>query len=162
MRSSSLGGLVAAVLALAELLLDRLHLLVEVIFALRLLHLPLDARADALFHLQDGNLGFHEAHRLLQPLLDGERAEHFLLLGNLDRKMRGDGIGELGIVVDLAGRADHFGRNLLVQLHIVLEVGDHRARERLDLDFFLVRLAEDAGFRLMEIGAVGEGRDPGA
>ena len=135
-----LGGLVAAVLAFAELLLDRLHLLVEVVLALRLLHLALDARADALLDLQHRDFGFHEAHRLLQPLADGERAEHFLLLGDLDREMRGDGVGELGIVVDLAGRADHFGRDLLVELHVVLEVGDDRARQRLDLDLLFGRL----------------------
>ena len=51
-----LGSLVAAVLAVAELLLDRLHLLVEIVLALRLLHLALDARADALLDLQDGDL----------------------------------------------------------------------------------------------------------
>src|SRR3546814_16143913 len=36
-------SIVAAVLALAQLLLYRLHLPVEVVLALRLLHLPLDA-----------------------------------------------------------------------------------------------------------------------
>ena len=137
-----LGGLVAAVLAFAELLLDRLHLLVEVVLALGLLHLALDARADALLDLQDRDLGFHEAHRLFEALAHGERGQHLLLLGDLDREMRGDGVGELGIVVDLAGRAHHFGRNLLVELHIVLEVGDDRARKRLDLDLLVGRLLE--------------------
>jgi hypothetical protein len=41
-----LGDLVAAVLAVAQLLLDRLHLLVQIVLALRLLHLALDAAAD--------------------------------------------------------------------------------------------------------------------
>ena len=63
-----LGELVAAVLALAELLLDRLQLLVQIVLALRLLHLPLDAVADALLDLQDADLAFHEAEDLLQPL----------------------------------------------------------------------------------------------
>jgi hypothetical protein len=89
--------LVAAVLALAELLLDRLHLLVQVVLALGLLHLALDARADALLDLQHRDFGFHEAHRLLQPLLDGQRGEHFLLFRDLDRQMRGDSVGELGV-----------------------------------------------------------------
>ena len=43
MRSSSSASLVLAVLAVAEFLLDRLHLLVEIILALGLLHLALDA-----------------------------------------------------------------------------------------------------------------------
>src|SRR5690606_579993 len=63
-----LGDLVGAVFAIAELALDRLHLLVEVVLALGLLHLALDARADALFHLQHTDLAFHEADDLLQTL----------------------------------------------------------------------------------------------
>ncbi len=81
------GSLVAAVLALAELLLNGLHLLIQIVLALSLLHLTLDARTDTLFHLQHGNLGFHEAHGLFKPLANGERGQHFLLLGNLDRQM---------------------------------------------------------------------------
>ena len=56
-----LGGLVLAVLALAQLLLDRLELLVQVVLALGLLHLPLDAVADALLDLQHADLGLHVA-----------------------------------------------------------------------------------------------------
>jgi hypothetical protein len=62
MRSSS-SAISSAVLAVAELLLDRLHLLVEIVLALGLLHLPLDARADALFHLQNRDFAFHQAER---------------------------------------------------------------------------------------------------
>src|SRR3546814_4523055 len=42
---------VRRVVHLAELFLDRLHLLVEVVLALALLHLRLDPAADALLHL---------------------------------------------------------------------------------------------------------------
>src|SRR6516164_3768164 len=49
-----LGEFVLAVLV-AQFLLDRLHLLVEVVLALRLLHLTLHPRADALFYLKDGD-----------------------------------------------------------------------------------------------------------
>ena len=62
-----LGELVLAVLV-AELLLDRLHLLVEIVFALRLLHLALDARADALLDLQHRDFALHQPEHLLQPL----------------------------------------------------------------------------------------------
>ena len=85
-------------------------------------------------------------------------AEHLLLLRDLDGEMRGDRVGELGIVVDLAGGANHFGRDLLVQLDVVLEVGDDRTGQRLDLDLFLVRLASAAALGLVEVGAVGEAR----
>jgi hypothetical protein len=82
--------LVAAVLAVAEFLLDRLHLLVEVVLALRLLHLALDARADALLHLQHGDLALHHAEHLLQALRDGGERQDLLLLRDADRQVRGD------------------------------------------------------------------------
>ena len=81
-----LGQLVLAVLAVAQLLLDRLHLLVEVVLALGLLHLPLDARADALLHLQHGDLALHQAEHLLQPLRDRRGLQDVLLVGDLDAR----------------------------------------------------------------------------
>lgn len=45
------GHFITAVLTVAKLLLDRLHLLIEIIFALRLLHLALDAAANTLLNL---------------------------------------------------------------------------------------------------------------
>src|SRR6516225_11879980 len=44
--------LVELILLVAELFLDRLHLLVEIVLALRLLHLPLDAAPYALLDLE--------------------------------------------------------------------------------------------------------------
>src|SRR6516165_678171 len=58
-----LGELILAVLV-AELLLDRLHLLVEIIFALRLIHLPLDAAPDALLDLEHGYFTLYQAEHL--------------------------------------------------------------------------------------------------
>ena len=100
-----LGDLVLAVLV-AKLLLDRLHLLVEVVLALRLLHLALDARADALFDLQDGDFAFHQAEHFFQPLSDAWRLQDHLLVGNLDRQMRSDRVGKLGVILDLLDDAD--------------------------------------------------------
>ncbi len=55
-------GLVGHVLELAHLLLDGLHLLVEIVLALGLLHLVLDPRADALLHLEQVDLRFDQRH----------------------------------------------------------------------------------------------------
>ena len=49
-----------AFLALAQLLLDRLDLLVQVVLALALLHLALDAATNALFGIEHTNLAFHQ------------------------------------------------------------------------------------------------------
>ncbi len=156
-----LGELVLAFLV-AELLLDRLHLLVEVVLALRLLHLALDARADALLDLQDRDFALHQAEHLLQPLGDGRRLQDHLLVGNLDGEMRGHGVGELGVVLDLLDDADHLGRHLLVELHIVLELVDDRARERLGLDLLAGGVGEHDGVGLVVFGTVGVALDLGA
>ncbi len=122
-----LGELVLAFLV-ADLFLDRLHLLVEKILALGLLHLPLDAGADALLDLQHRNLAVDQAEHLLQPLGDRRGLQDRLPVGNLEGQVRGDGVGELGIVLDLLNHADCLGRHLLVELHVALELGGGRAR----------------------------------
>ena len=156
-----LGELVLAVLV-AQLLLDRLHLLVEVVLALGLLHLALDARADALLDLQHGDFALHQGEHLLEPLGNRGRLQDLLLLGNLDREMRGDRVGELGVVLDLLDDADHLGRHLLVELHIVLELVDDGARERFRLDLLAGVVGENDRIGLVIFGAVGVALDLGA
>ena len=112
--SSSSCELVLALFGVAEFLLDRLHLLVQVVLALRLLHLALDARADALLHLQDGDFAFHEPEHALQPLDHRRQRQDRLLLRDLDREVRGDGVGDLGVIFDLADRADNFSGEIFL------------------------------------------------
>ena len=81
-----LGGLVLAVLAFAELLLDRLQLLVQIILALRLLHLPLHAVADLLLDLQHADFGFHMVEHALQPFGRAVQLQQFLLVGDLQAR----------------------------------------------------------------------------
>ncbi len=149
-----LGELVAALLV-AELLLDRLHLLVEVVFALGLLHLALDAGADALLDLQHRDLALHQAQHLLQPLAHRGGLEDALLVGDLHREMRGDGIGDAAVIVDLLHHADDLGRDLLVELHIAFELGHHRAGERLGLDAFADRILEAGRVGFVIVDAAG-------
>ena len=59
---------IGVLVALAQLLLDRLDLLVQVVLALALLHLALDAAADALLDLQDVDLAFEHAEQVLEAL----------------------------------------------------------------------------------------------
>ena len=71
--------------------------------------------------------------------------------------MRGDRVGELAGILDLVDRDQHLGRDLLVELDILLELRDHGAGQRLDL---LVRRpvsrAIDLGVRLKEGLVLGE------
>ena len=80
-----LGKIVLAVLV-AEFLLNGLHLLIQIIFALGLLHLPLDTRADALFDLQHRDFAFHQRQALFEPLGDRGHFQHGLAVGDLDRR----------------------------------------------------------------------------
>ena len=54
------------------------------------------------------------------PTLGG--LQQFLLLGDLQVEVRGDGIGELARVLDLVERDQHLGRDLLVELDVLLEL----------------------------------------
>ena len=87
--------LVAAFPAVAQLLLDRLHLFVQIVLALRAFHLALDARADTLLDLQDIHLAFHVGIDALQTLEDRYRFQQFLLLSDLETQMRRHSIGKL-------------------------------------------------------------------
>ena len=104
--AGELGELVAlAFLALiAELALDRLQLLVEIIFALGLLHLALDAAADLLLDLQHAQLALHEGEGHLEPADRIELGEQGLLVGDLDVDVGGDRVGELA-TAPRSGRA---------------------------------------------------------
>ena len=98
-----------------------------------LLHLPLHTAADALFHLQDVDLVLEQLEQLLEPLVDREQVEHDLLVLELERKVRGDGIGQTPGIVDAGDRGQDLGRDLLVELDVLVELRRHRAAQRLDL-----------------------------
>src|SRR6185312_511936 len=151
--------LVLALLALAQFLLNRLELFVEIVLALSLLHLALDAAADALLDLEDADLAFHVAENLLEPRGYGIRFEDFLLLGNFQREMRRQRIGQLRRVIDLVDRDQHLGRNLFVELDVLLELGDGGARQRLEFLALTGLLLERLGERLEERRIVGETED---
>ena len=92
---------IGALVAFAELLLDRLDLLVQVVLALALLHLPLDAAADALFHLQDIDLALEQPEQVLQPLADVLNISRIsCFCSSLSGRCARDGIGQAAAVVD--------------------------------------------------------------
>ena len=156
-----LGQLVALGVLFAQLALDRLHLLVQVVLALGLLHLPLHAVPDLLLGLHDRDLALHEGVDLFQALGDAEDLQQFLLVGDPDVEVRGDAVGQLAGVLDARQGGQGLGRHLLVQLNVGLELLDHGAAQGLDLGrrrcvlghqgdlagepFGLFREADDAG-----------------
>ena len=85
-------GNVVAFLAVAEFLLDRLHLLVEVVLALRLLHLALDAAADLFLDLQHRDFALHQSEHPFEALGDGVGLENLLLVGDLTGSRSASGL----------------------------------------------------------------------
>ena len=135
-----LGQLVRAILAIAQLLLNGLHLLIQIVFALRLLHLGLDARLDLLLDLKDGHFALHQAIDLLQPLGGVERLKQFLFLVQCNAQMAADQIGQTGRLARLGDRRDDLFGDVLAHLDVALELfgngtGQRGAGVRIALDF---------------------------
>ena len=124
--------------ALAELVLDRLHLLAQEVLALGLAHLGLDLRLDLRAQLEHLQLAAQDRRRRTQPLLDVRRLEQLLLLLGLEAERRGDEVGEHAGVVDVRrGELQLVGQRR-DELDHPRELVLHRSRERLDLAALLV------------------------
>ena len=125
--------LVALLVLAAQFLLDRLHLLVEVVLLLRLLHLLLDARLDPAVYLQLVDFDFQDAGDAVQALDRRDDLEQVLLLVHAHHQVRGDGVGQLARVVD-ADRGHHgVVLEVVGQLDVLLEQRHHAAHRRFDV-----------------------------
>ncbi len=154
MRSSS-SATSFELLAVAQLALDRLHLLVEVVLALRALHLALHAGLDLLLDLQDRDLALHQPEHLLQPLGHGERLQELLLALDLDAEMAGDEVGQPRAVLRVGHRRQRLLGDRLLDLGVALELARDRARQRLDLRPLARGLLQRLGMGLEERLAAG-------
>ncbi len=135
----------AAILAVAELLLDRLHLLVQIILALRLLHLALDAVAHPLFNLKRTDLLFHQLEDPLKPLMDVQMLEKLLLLVDLDRQMRGDHVSDLVSLCHLLDGAENLGRHFFVEFDVLVELLHRSTRQTFCIRAKMPVLVENFG-----------------
>ncbi len=124
---------IGAFFALAQFLLDRLDLFVQVILALAFFHLAPDAPADAFFHLQNIQLRFQQAQQMFETLAHIKNFQHFLFLFQLERQVRGDGIRQPPGIVYASQRGQDFRRNLLVEFDVLVELVDQRTAHRFGL-----------------------------
>ena len=139
--------LVRSLVQIPQFLLDGLHLLVQVVLALALLHLLLHAATDALFHLQQVDLGLEQSDQSFHPLARILDLEDLLLLIELHRQVRGHRVRQPPRRLDgREGRQD-LGRNLPVQLHVLLELREHRAAEGLTLPPLRLLRLQDPNLR---------------
>ena len=88
-----LSQLTAAIFAFAQFFLNRLHLLVQIIFALGFLHLTLHAPANFLLNLQHADFAFHMAENGLKAFFDIDDFQQGLLFIKADIQMTGNRIG---------------------------------------------------------------------
>src|SRR5690606_34154231 len=125
--------LVRRVVHLAELFLTALHLLIQLVLALALLHLLLDAAANAFLDAQLVDAAAVEPEPVREPVADVDHLEHLLLLGELQRQVRRDRVRKPASRIDAGQRRQDLGRDLLVQLDVLLEARDQRASEHVHL-----------------------------
>ena len=133
-RSCELVELLLLLAQLAQLLLDGLELLAQVVLALGLRHLALHGGVDLVRELQDLALPVEQLERELHPRLELDRLEDLLLLLDGEVDVGRDEVGEVPGVRD---RLEELGRGRREVRHQL----DHLAgqllevdRERLDLD----------------------------
>ena len=129
LKVGQLVALSAIAALLAQLALNRFHLLVQVIFALGLLHLPLDAVLDLPLHLQHAHFAFHEGEDLLEAIFRIGKFEQFLLFGEFDRQVRRHRIGQTTRLGQRSNRGDGFRRDLAVQLDVIFKLLLHGTHE---------------------------------
>jgi hypothetical protein len=151
-----LADLVLAVFGIAQLALDRLHLFVEVVFALGPLHLALDPALDLLLDLQDRQFGLHQRIDRLQPLGHRQRLQQLLLARDLDRKMARHHIGQLARLRGVGHHRQRLFGHVLLELRIALELPGDRAQQRRDGSLVAQTFGQFFGARLEERGIVHE------
>ena len=154
-------NLVAAVLGLAELLLNGFQLLVQIVFALRFLYLALYPAANLLLHLKDADLGFHVGVHALEPLRHALDLQQLLLFGDFQRQVRSNGVSQLAGVVDLVDRDQHLRRNFLVQFDVLLELADHRTGQPFDFLVFAAALFDQSSLGFEKLLSIGKAYDAG-
>ncbi len=155
--------LAGAVLGRPHLLLDGLHLLVQIVLALAALHLLLDPAADAFFHLQQVDLGIQYTQYMLDPVAHRGDFQDLLLLLDLEVQVGSHGVNQSSHVLYTGQGADRLRRYLLAQIDELLELAHQGARQYLGLSLLRQRLLDqlDAGLlitvnflQLLDLGAL--------
>ncbi|MNL06492.1 hypothetical protein D3C87_1271270 [compost metagenome] len=137
---------VVAFVAVAELFLNGLHLLIQVVLALTALHLLFDATANAFFDLQQIDLGIQQRQDVLDPGRQIDDFEDFLLLLDLQGHVRGHGVHQAAWLIDAVERRQDFSRDFLAQLHILFELRQQAADKHFRLALWRVDFVDQRDF----------------
>ena len=138
--------LLGLIVALAELLLNRLHLLAQEVLALVLADFRLHLRLNLRPELEDLELLDEDPVQVVHPCADVERLEHLLLHRRADRgKRRRDEVGQAAGLGDVDGERLQVVGQQRRQRDDLLEVRLDVARERVDLQPIRVGRVFDGG-----------------
>ena len=130
---SQVVGFVSAVFLAAQLFVNRLHLLVQVVLLLGFLHLLLDARLNAAVNLELVYLVFENAYDPDQSLERRNNLEQILFFLDADNEVGRDRVCQLARIID-PYRSDHgVVLQTIRQFHVLLEEGNHPTHRALDV-----------------------------
>ena len=134
---AQLGRLGDGGVVLAQLLLDRLHLLAQDVLALGLVHLGLDLGLDAALELEHLDLLGEEGRCQPQPIGDVDRLEQLLALLGRHLRAVGGHVRQQSAVDDVARRDRHLRRDRCAAVDVLLDLPVDRGHQRLDLEGLL-------------------------
>ena len=127
-------GIAGGFVLLAQFFLDGLHLLAQVVLALRLLHAVLHFALDLVAQLLDFQFLGQVLVDLLQPNLHVGRLQHVLLVARRQRRQRGgDEVDHAAGIVDVSCDRGQLIRQGRRAGHDLLEQRQHIALQRFDL-----------------------------
>ena len=133
--------LLAQLVALAQLGLDRLQLLAQEELALRAVHLALGLGRDLLLHGEHLELLRHQLVHAAQPLQRIDRLQDLLRALDLEVQVRGREVRQAPGLLHVGRDDDDLGRDGLAQVGGLLERGLDVAHQGLDLEVPLLHLA---------------------
>ncbi|MNI40862.1 hypothetical protein D3C73_950980 [compost metagenome] len=132
-QTAQLIGFAGPAFLVAKLLLDRFHLLTEIILFLRLLHLLLHPLVDLAFEFQHLTLIVEDIQQLLQTFADINRLQDLLLILDLERQMARNDVGQPARLFDIRYGGERFGSDFFGEGDVMLELVQHGAHQGIAL-----------------------------
>ena len=122
------------------------HLLAQVDFALRAIHLLMNLAGDLVLQFEHVQFLIEQFGDVIEPLLDVEHLQQTLAIFGRQRQRRGDQVRQPAGIIGVERVEQHFFRDVVVQFDGALEQVQHRLHGRAGFARVRVDLVEDARF----------------
>ena len=144
---------VRALFAVTQLLLNGFHLLIQIVLALRALHLGFHAGFDLLFDLKHRHFALHQPEHGFKPLCDNKLFQKVLLLIDLNTEMTRHKVSQFRRFPCLAHLSQRLFRDILLYFCVALELFGDRTHQsfngRFIAHFFAQRFGKGFKIRLV-------------